>query len=519
MELSARLSANGDADFPTIDGAPVRPIDHILLRGDAARAALDGRSGRYSYAELEEAVGRLAGWLAGFGLENGARVASWIAKGPVAALMPLAAPRAGLVHVPINPLLKHAQVAHILADSGAMLLIGTAARLDSLSPGDVPPGCHLHREDDAACAISGGAAIGPSSAKPQDLAAILYTSGSTGRPKGVMLSHANLWLGAVGVADYLGMTAEDRTACVLPFSFDYGQNQLFSTWMAGGCVYPLDYLTPRDVMKLVDRRDITTLAGVPPLWVQLTELDWPAEVAAKLKRLTNSGGALTRPLVGKLRSLFPKADLYPMYGLTEAFRSTYLAPALVDSHPDSMGSAIPFAEILVVRPDGSITADEEPGELVHCGPLVAQGYWRDAARTAERFRPAPPASRYGGMAVWSGDTVRRDAAGLLYFVGRDDAMIKSAGNRISPTEIEEAAVAVPGVTEAVALGVKDDRLGQAVRLLLRAADPAVAQAVAAHLKSELPNFMQPKDIVVIPDFPRNPNGKIDRVALAMEYGA
>lgn len=506
-------------DFPIIDGAQVQPIDHLLLRGDPACVALDGRSGSYNYAELEETLGRLAGWLAGFGLEKGARVASWIAKGPVAALMPLAAPRAGLVHVPINPLLKHAQVAHIVADSGAMLLIGTAARLDSLLPGDVPAGCQLHREDDAACAMSGGATIGPSTALADDLAAILYTSGSTGRPKGVMLSHANLWLGAVAVADYLKLTPQDRTACVLPFSFDYGQNQLLSTWFAGGCVYPLDYLTPRDVLKLVDRRDITTLAGVPPLWVQLTELDWPDAVPGKLRRLTNSGGALTRPLVAKLRALFPQADLYPMYGLTEAFRSTYLPPALVDSHPDSMGSAIPFAEILVVRPDGSLTDDEEPGELVHCGPLVAQGYWRDAARTAERFKPAPAASRYGGMAVWSGDTVRRDAQGLLYFVGRDDAMIKSAGNRISPTEIEEAAVAVLGVAEAVALGVKDDRLGQAVRLLLRSADPDVAQAVATHLKSELPNFMQPKDIVVRPDFPRNPNGKIDRVALAKAYGA
>ncbi|HKY80459.1 MAG TPA: acyl-CoA ligase (AMP-forming), exosortase A system-associated [Sphingobium sp.] len=511
------LSSDPVVGMTIIDGVQVRPIDHLLLRGDGARPALDGRSGAQSYAELEETLGRLAGWLAGFGLERGARVASWIAKGPVAALMPLAAPRAGLVHVPINPLLKHAQVAHILADSGADLLIGTASRLATLEPGDVPDACRLHREDDAASAMSGGFALPPSQAEPQDLAAILYTSGSTGRPKGVMLSHANLWLGAASVAEYLGLTAQDRTLCVLPFSFDYGQNQLFSTWHAGGCVYPLDYLTARDVMKSVDRRDITTLAGVPPLWVQLTELQWPMEIAGKLRRLTNSGGALTRPLVAKLRSLFPNADLFPMYGLTEAFRSTYLPPALVDSHPESMGSAIPHAEILVVRPDGSLAADDEPGELVHCGPLVAQGYWRDVTRTAERFKPAPLASRYGGMAVWSGDTVRRDAEGLLYFVGRDDAMIKSAGNRISPTEIEEAAVAVPDVAEAVALGIKDERLGQAVLLLIRSAVPQATAAVEAHLKVELPNFMHPREIVRLEAFPRTPNGKIDRVALARDY--
>jgi acyl-CoA ligase (AMP-forming) (exosortase A-associated) len=510
MELS-----DSPVSGAVVDGVDVRPIDHVLLAADPHRPALDGRSGAQSFGELERSVGRLAAWLAGFGLEKGARVASWIAKGPVAALMPLAAPRAGVVHVPVNPLLKRAQVAHILADSGAAMLVGTAARIATLEPGDLPPGVHLHREDDAACAMSGGEELPPSQAEPDDLAAILYTSGSTGRPKGVMLSHANLWIGAVAVADYLKLTPDDRTLCVLPFSFDYGQNQLFSTWIAGGCVYPLDYLTPRDVLKSVDRRDITTLAGVPPLWVQLTELDWPVEVAAKLKRLTNSGGALTRPLVAKLRALFPQADLYPMYGLTEAFRSTYLPPALVDAHPDSMGRAIPHAEILVVRPDGSLTEDGEPGELVHCGPLVAQGYWRDPVKTAERYKPAPPASRYGGMAVWSGDTVRREADGLLWFVGRDDAMIKSAGNRISPSEVEEVAVAAPGVAEAVALGVKDERLGQAVLLLLRGGD---RDAVAAHLKAELPNFMQPREIVVLDEFPHTPNGKTDRVALAAEYG-
>ncbi len=500
-----------------IDGEEVRPIDHLLLRGDPARPALDGRSGSQNFAELEAALGRLAAWLATLGLEQGARVASWVAKGPVAALMPLAAPRAGLVHVPVNPLLKHAQVAHILADSGARLLIGTPARLDTLQPDDVPGDCRLFKEEDAAAAMIGGDGLPPSDADADDLAAILYTSGSTGRPKGVMLSHANLWLGASSVASYLELGEQDRTLCVLPFSFDYGQNQLFSTWYAGGCVCPLDYLTARDVMKSVDKRDITTLAGVPPLWVQLTELEWKPEVAGKLKRLTNSGGALTRPLVAKLRSLFPQADLYPMYGLTEAFRSTYLPPLLVESHPDSMGSAIPHAEILVVRPDGSLTDDDESGELVHCGPLVAQGYWRDEARTAERFKPAPPSSRYGGMAVWSGDTVRRDAEGLLYFVGRDDAMIKSSGNRISPTEIEEAAVAVPGVAEAVALGIKDERLGQAVLLLIRSAEAEAEAFVEARLKTELPNFMQPRTIIRRAEFPRTPNGKIDRVALSREY--
>ena len=498
------------------------PLDHLAEFGAAGDPALVLRDGTLSHGDLRERVSRLSGWLRHCLPTPGARVASWAAKGELTCLLPLAAARAGLVHVPVNPLLKRAQVAHILADSGAGLLLGTKARLDSLDQGDVPPTCMIVGEDEALRLAAGyPEPLAPSQADPGELAAILYTSGSTGRPKGVMLSHANMWLGAVSVAHYLGLEADDVTLAVLPLSFDYGQNQLLSTWRAGGCVVPLDYLFPRDVAKACARHGVTTLAAVPPLWVQLVELDWPNEASARLRRLTNSGGALTEDLVRKLRAMFPQTQLYPMYGLTEAFRSTYLDPSLVDSHPTSMGRAIPFAEILVMNDAGEVSADGEEGELVHCGPLVAQGYWQDAERTAERFKPAPAGSAYGGMAVWSGDRVRRDADGLLYFVGRRDAMIKSAGNRISPQEIEDAAMGTGLVAEAVALGVPDVRLGQAVHLVVRAAIGVVdAEArLPTALKAELPNFMQPQAIHWRDAMPLNPNGKLDRTALAQEYGA
>ncbi len=497
-----------------------RPLDHLAeLASDAGRGeapALVLRDETLNHNRLRQRVARLAGWLAQMVPQKGARVASWAAKGELTCLMPLAAARAGLVHVPINPLLKRAQAAHILADSGARLLIGTGSRLASFEPGDLPPECAALGEAEAlAAAQAAGVDLPPSKADPSDLAAILYTSGSTGRPKGVMLSHANMWLGAVSVADYLGLAADDVTLAVLPLSFDYGQNQLLSTWVAGGSVVPLDFLFPKDVAKACAAHGVTSLAAVPPLWVQLTEIDWPEEARAPLRRLTNSGGALTVDLVRSLRRLFPAARLFPMYGLTEAFRSTYLDPALVDAHPTSMGTAIPFAEILVVTDAGEIAADDEEGELVHCGPLVAQGYWQDPERTAERFRPAPAASAYGGMAVWSGDRVKRDAEGLLYFAGRRDAMIKSAGNRISPQEIEEAALASGLVAEAAALGVKHPRLGQAVHLVVRG-DPAGGEALVRRLKAELPNFMQPQMIHWREAMPLNPNGKIDRTALQAE---
>lgn len=501
--------------MPAVPDSKVFPLDHLALRGDRNAPALVLRNTTLNHEALNARVGLLSGWLQSQVRQTGGRIATWLPKTELACLMPLAAVRAGLVHVPINPLLKRAQVAHILADSGAALLIANKARLDSLEAGDVAcPAMDEPAVWEAAEALA--KVLPPSDAAPDSLAAILYTSGSTGRPKGVMLSQANLWLGAVSVAHYLKLTRDDRVLAVLPLAFDYGQNQLLSTWYAGGAVVPLDYLTPRDVMKAVASHAITTIAAVPPLWLQLVELDWPADVAALLRRLTNSGGALTASLVRALRATFPAADLYPMYGLTEAFRSTYLDPALVDEHPTSIGGAIPFAEILVVNDAGELAEPDEEGELVHAGPLVAQGYWQDAERTAERFKPAPAFSVMGGMAVWSGDRVRHDRQGLLHFVGRRDAMIKTSGNRVSPQEVEEAAIATGLVVEAVVLGLADPQLGQAIHLVARASAGAEPADLIPALTRALPNFMVPRHVHWREEMPVSPNGKLDRVALAAE---
>ena len=532
-----------------LDPVP-QTIDHIL-RGRPGDVALVDRIGSMSFAEADTAVGALAAWLRMGGLPPGERVATWLPKTRVACLLPLAVARAGLVHVPINPALRRAQIAHILGDCGARLLVTQAARVGTLEPGDVPAGCEVVEEASfSADGLQPPRGRGPGIGEPDeevrwrdtaatgalplrgwtgdageievantdDLAAILYTSGSTGRPKGVMLSHANLWLGAVSVAHYLKLTPEDRVLAVLPLSFDYGQSQLLSTWYAGASVAPVDYLTPRDVVKAVERYGATTLAGVPPLWTQLLDVEWPTETAARLKRLTNSGGALTPRFVEGMRKRFPRADIYAMYGLTEAFRSTFLTPDLIDTHPDSMGRAIPFAEVIVVRGDSTHAAPGEPGELVHAGPLVAQGYWQDAERTAQRFRPAPDWSASGGVAVWSGDTVIEGADGLFRFVGREDEMIKSAGNRISPTEVEEAVLAGGEASEAVAVGVPDERLGQAIAVVL-AGDAAGEPALRARLKRELPSFMQPARYVWRDALPTNANGKLDRAAIRVEIAA
>jgi acyl-CoA synthetase (AMP-forming)/AMP-acid ligase II len=476
------------------------PLDHLAARGEPGAPALVADGQTLTYAELEDVVARTAAALLAHGLAPGDRLASWMGKTMLACVLPLAAARAGLVHVPINPVLRRAQAEHILADSGARLLIANRARLETLGPVD------------ANCIALEGWTIsedrlGASRHPPETLAALLYTSGSTGLPKGVMLSHANLWLGAVSVAHFLGLSPQDRTLAVLPLAFDYGQNQLLAAWASGGTVIAFDYLLPRDVVRAVGRHDVTVLAGVPPLWHQLAEADWSGGEGAALRTLTNSGGHLPETIVRRLRSLFPKARLHLMYGLTEAFRSASLDPYLVDAHPDSVGTAIPFAELRLARPDGTAAAPGEEGELVHSGPLVALGYWNDPARTAERFRNGE---------VWSGDTLVKGMDGLLRFRGRDDAMIKTSGNRVSPTEIEEAALASGAVREAAAFGLPDDRLGQII-VLAAVPDGVDAEArLRAHFAAELPAFMRPARIVLRAQMPLGPNGKLDRARLRAE---
>ena len=480
--------------------------------------ALVLRSETLSYKDLRSRISRLAAWLAEQVPEKGARVATWAAKGELTCLMPLAAARAGLVHVPVNPLLKRAQVAHILADSGTRLLIGSLSRLQTLEDGDAAEAVLVGEGEALEQEAAFGGDLAASQADPDDLAAILYTSGSTGRPKGVMLSHANMWLGAESVASYLGLAADDVTLAVLPLSFDYGQNQLLSTWYAGGSVVPLDYLTPRDVVKSIERNGVTTLAAVPPLWVQLAELEWPPETAAKLRRLTNSGGALTEDLVRRLRAQFPQARLFAMYGLTEAFRSTFLPPEEVDRRPTSIGKAIPECEMLVVTADGRRAKPGEPGILVHRGPTVSLGYWNRPDATAEVLRPHPfrPPTEGGETVCYSGDLVTEDAEGFLYFVARNDAMIKSSGHRISPTEVEESLMATGAFQHVAVIGLPDAFAGQKVHAVGVATGEVDVAAVLQAAAEQLPAYMVPRAIELVERLPVTPNGKVDYVGLVRE---
>jgi acyl-CoA ligase (AMP-forming) (exosortase A-associated) len=483
-------------------------VDQLLGRGDPDAPALTFKDVTLSYRELGERVARLAAGLGGLGVRKGDRVAVYAEKRIDTVVALLAISAAGAAFVPVNPLFKARHLAHVVEDCTPRLVITTPERLDTVREAtDVET---VVFGDDRWRALTSAEPSTTPVVIDQDVAAIMYTSGSTGGPKGVVLSHRNILAGAESVASYLKQCADDVILAALPLSFDAGFSQLTTSFLVGAHVVLVNYLLPREVVKLCVKHGVTGLTCVPPLWLQLVTQDWPA---TRLRYFANTGGRMPRATLQRLREIFPAAEPYLMYGLTEAFRSTYLDPAEADRRPDSIGKAIPNAEILVVRPDGTPCEPGEPGELVHRGALVAQGYWRDPVRTAERFRPLP--TSYGTeIAVWSGDTVRTDEDGFLYFVGRGDDMIKTSGYRVSPTEVEEAAYATGLVGEAVALGVDDERLGQ--HIVLVATLLGAADALRKALSEALPAYMQPHRIDVRDQLPRSVNGKFDRHLLAKE---
>lgn len=487
-----------------------------------------------SYSDLDIEVSRVAALLGGLSQAKGGRVAVYLEKRFEAVISLLGISRSGKVFVPINPVLKGAQVRHILNDCEVEILITSVARLKAISSEieDITSLQKIILIDDKKGLYIGDVGyisfyeeptvkVSSVSIIDRDNAAILYTSGSTGKPKGVVLSHRNIIAGAQSVAEYLNNSSEDRLLAVLPFSFDYGLSQLTTMLLVGGTTVLINYLFPLDVIKAVEKFHITGLAAVPPLWTQLADLQWPEGVSNHLRYITNSGGAMPESVLKKLRASLPETDPILMYGLTEAFRSTYLPFSELDKRPTSIGKAIPNAEVMVLRQDGSECDIDEPGELVHRGALVAKGYWNDTDKTAERFRLLNYEKDNccdNETVVWSGDIVKKDEDGFLYFIGRNDEMIKTSGYRVSPAEIEDYIFSIEGVDECVSIGVPHNRLGQAIILLIKASDEKITEKfIIKECRRVLPLFMVPAVVEIKDVLPRNANGKIDRSSITKQY--
>jgi len=474
------------------------------------------------------------------GLQRGDRVGIYLDPSVPQVLSIFGVCRAGGVFVPLNPKLFPQQIEHIANDCGIRGLIVSAGKLGALA--EV---LNNFRSLEFVVVVGEGAAASlamPTHSfeafcdlaepRPQrdeaiekDLAAILYTSGSTGKPKGVMLTHAQIRAGSSIVSTYLGITESERILAVLPFSFDAGMNQLMTAFDQGGTLILTTFAFARDIVRVLDKERATGLAGVPTLWNLLVQ---PSSSLAKtplphLRYITNTGGAMPQNVLATLRRVLPGTKIFLMYGLTEAFRSTYLPPEELDRRPTSMGKAIPNTEILVINEAGKLCGPDEVGELVHRGPTVSLGYWGQPELTDRVLRPhpfLPPELRSDEKVCYSGDLVKMDEDGFLYFMGRRDTLIKSSGYRISPTEVEEVLFQSGLVREAAVIGIPDENLGQSIKAFVVPADgqsPTV-EGLLEFCATRMPSYMVPKAIEIVPALPKTPSGKVDYPTLRRQQG-
>jgi amino acid adenylation domain-containing protein len=499
----------------------------VATRSPAKVALRDGDI-LLTYDDLVTKAGKLARWLQEQGIRPGDRVGVHLRKGTEEILLTLASVRLGACFVHVHPQLTVAQLRHIILDSGMRVLItqgrrarelesdpALAQQLDALVVvGDRPTDRQLgwpvlDEVKDLSLPLPDGGRI----------ATLLYTSGSTGAPKGVMHSQRNLLQFAANVAQYLEVREMDRVMGLLPISFGYGLNQVLTTLYAGGTLVLQKTSFPAEVVKTLVNREITGLAAVPSVWAQLlTYLDEQPTSLPALRYITNAGGHLSEKNALRLRGHLPRTNIVLMYGSTESLRTTYLPPDQFTAKTGAIGTAIPSVETFVVNAAGRLCGVGEVGELVHRGAHVSQGYWNKAGETAQRFKSVPALrEQYGDEVMyWTGDLVKRDADGVLWFVSRSDWMVKSGGFRYSLSEVEEVLLQSGLVAQAAAFAVADESLGQVVHAVVTRRGTSRLQPEALHryCRKAMPAYMIPRAFYTWQgSFPLLANGKLDRVAL------
>lgn len=481
---------------------------------------------RHSYAALRGQIDQLALKLQQRGVQRGDRVALFLDNTAEMVVAIFASLKAGAVFMPVNPLTKQDKLAYLLNDARASALI-TQASLASVAQ----PALALNQTVHTVLAVGLDAALDertlpfdtPLTDQPwqtpalidQDLASIIYTSGSTGDPKGVMLSHLNMVSANRSVSTYLGLSEQDIVLCALPLAFDYGLYQVLMGFAVGATiVLERSFTFPVKVLEVMARERVTVFPGVPTMFTMLMNLkSLDQHDLGTLRMITNTAAALPEERIRQLRGLFPQAQLFSMYGLTECKRVTYLPPEQLDARPTSVGRGMPNEEVWLVDDEGRRLPNGRTGELVIRGSNVMRGYWEKPLETAKRLKPGPLP---GEVLLHSGDLFRTDAEGYLYFVSRKDDIIKSRGEKVSPREVENALYAHDGIYEAAVVGVPDDLLGQAVKAFVVPKEGVnlTEREVIKHCLTRLESFMAPKHVEFVASLPTTDTGKIKKTGLA-----
>lgn len=492
------------------------------------KTALIFKQRRMTWRDVHAQTGRIANALKGLGLSRGDRVVLYLDNSPELAIGLYSAMVADGIFVVVNAQTKSDKLAYVLNDCRATIMI-TDRVLEGYYKPALESAKHLKHclvidmkdgpakigdvaMHDFAATVDKASPEWPEVKRiPSDLAAIIYTSGSTGDPKGVMLTHHNMVSATESITTYLKNQPDDIVLCVLPLSFDYGLYQWINVNQFGGTlVLEQSFNYPAAILKVIEQEKVTGLPVVPTIASILRQWEEKGARLTNIRYVTNTAAALSLTHIETLKRLCPNARLYSMYGLTECKRVCYLPPELLDKKPLSVGVPMPNMEVFVVGPDGKELPPDEVGELVVRGPHVMRGYWEKPEITAHWLRPSPHIP--GEMWLWTGDQFKRDADGHLYFVGRNDDIIKTRGEKVSPKEVENVLYAMPGVQDAAVIGQKDEVLGQAIRafLVLTEGTTYTVRDVISHCQGKLEAFMVPKFVTFVSSVPKTPSNKITK---------
>jgi len=444
-----------------------------------------------------------------FGVGPGDRVLLAISNTPDIAAALTAIWARGAIAVLLDAAAPPSHFAHAIATVAPKLQVVAAAA-------GSPPGLAVPYVDCAEVAAGVGASPPPHRVVPTDAASIVFTSGSTGRPKGVTQSHGNLLRGCRAVAGYIGIEAEDRLLCPVPWSFDYGYGQLLTSITLGVThITPLPG-NPHGICAAIEQHQPTVFAGLAAVYSLLLGGMSPLRGTdlSSLRTLMNTGGAIPRVVLDDLLATFPHSRLYLNYGLTETYRSCYLPAELVNQRADSIGIPIPGADIVIVGEDGMPLEAGQEGEIVHRGDYICLGYWNDPQATARAVRPDPLAplhAPHAGRALFTGDLGYRDADGFIYFRGRRDHQLKSMGVRVSSSEVEELIYDSGLVSEAAVFGLDHPLLGHEIwaAVVAKQLDGAFQRELERYCRATMSQYMQPRRFLIKTTLPRTTSGKVD----------